>query len=342
MMSRVAEQCFWMGRYLERAENTARILEVNRALLLDLDVPLERQWKPLLIISGIQADPGEGAEAVQAYLTWDTSERSSIASSLAAARENARTMREAISAAMWERINYYYLWMQGPARRLYASNRSEFYCQIQRISQLVHGIGLATMSHGEAWEFFHLGKYLERACQTARILGVKYRALPTAGHSGAPLDGAHWVAILTSCAGYEPYQQQRLGRADPGVSVAEFLTFDPLFPRSVRRCLRECQAAAHALSGRPVPQPGNAVEHALRGLIDWLEAEKINGLIRGELHVALAGVVTRLHGIGDAIRRTYFDVGPHRQPALPPTCPPSNSGQAPLKPAGPCRCQSAG
>jgi uncharacterized alpha-E superfamily protein len=334
MISRVAEHCFWMSRYLERAENTARILEVNQTLLLDLDVPLDQQWKPLLIISGIHDQPGDDAEAVQNYMTWDPANRSSIASSLAAARENARIIREVISADMWERLNYYHLWLQGAAAcQLYARNRSEFYAQIKRINQLIHGIGLATMSHGEAWEFINLGKYLERACQTARILDVKYHVLlPTPEHVGTPVDSAHWVAILTSCSGYEPYHKQRLPYADPGVSVAEFLIFDPLFPRSVYHCLRECQAAAHAISGRPVTESGNDVEHGLRDLLGWLEAEKIDDLIAGGLHEALTRVVNRVHGIGDAIQRTYFDVALQT-----PTAPP-----APRTAAGPCQCQSVG
>src|SRR5205085_6432684 len=120
---------------------------------------------------------------------------------------------------------------------LYDKSRSDFYGQIRRINQLIHGISDATMSHGEAWEFFQLGKYLERACQTARILDVKYHVLlPKPEQVGTPVDQAHWVAILTSCSGYEPYHKQRVG-TDTGTSVAEFLIFDPLFPRSVRRCL---------------------------------------------------------------------------------------------------------
>src|SRR5438477_147652 len=135
MISRVAEHCFWMSRYLERAENTARVLDVNQTLLLDFHVPAEQQWQPLLIISGIHdfADPAN-AEAVQDHLTWDPDNACSIASSLAWARENARTIRELISLEMWERINYYYLWIKGPvARALYEHDRSEFYSQIKRI-----------------------------------------------------------------------------------------------------------------------------------------------------------------------------------------------------------------
>src|ERR1043165_1832597 len=172
VISRVAEHCFWLSRYLERAENIARVLDVNQTLLLDFDVPTEQQWKPLLIISGIHdfADL-TSAEAVQHHLTWDSANPCSIACSLAYARENARIIREVISADMWERINFYYLWMQSPeAHELYERDRNEFYSRIKRLNQELFGIAEGTMSHGEAWDFLRLGKYLERACQTARIL----------------------------------------------------------------------------------------------------------------------------------------------------------------------------
>jgi uncharacterized alpha-E superfamily protein len=329
MISRVAEHCFWMSRYLERAENTARILEVNRTLLLDFETPVEQQWRPLLIISGVQDLPGEAeAEAVQQCLTWERENPGSVASSLAAARENARNIREVISADMWERINFYHLWMQGSvARKLYDSNRSEFYSQIKRINQLIHGISEGTMSHGESWEFFRLGKYLERASQTARILDVKYHILlPTPQHVGTPVDNVHWVAILASCSGYEPYHKQRAGAGDPCVSVADFLIFDPLFPRSLRRCLRECQSAAHAISGRPVGHPGDAVEHCLQALIDWLDSKKIEELVRDGLHEELTRVVNTINKIGNAIHRTYFDVGSQTPSATPGTFSPKLGG----------------
>ena len=332
MISRVAEHCFWLSRYLERAENTARVLEVNQTVLLDLEAPIDHQWRPLLIISGVHDMPGEpDGERVQYYLTWEAANLGSVVSSLAAARENARIIREVISADMWERMNYYHLWLQGQsARGLYDSNRSEFYNQIKRINQLLHGIAEGTMAHGEAWEFFRLGKYLERACQTARILDVKYHILlPTPQQVGTPVDQAHWVAILASCSGYEPFHKQRTATTDPNVSVADFLIYDPLFPRSVCYCLRECQAAARAISGRP----GDAAEQAVQDLADWLEAKGIDGLLREGLHESLTHVVNSIHGVGEAVDRAYFDVGPQTPPA-PATAPPK-------EPAEPCQCAAA-
>lgn len=320
MISRVADHCFWLSRYLERAENTARVLEVNQTLLLDFAVPLEQQWKPLLIISGIHDMPGEAdEESVQNYLTWEASNLASIVCSIAAARENARNIREVISAEAWERINFYYLWMQSAqARTLYHTDRSAFYNRIKRINPLITGISEGTMSHGEAWDFFQLGKYIERSSQTARILDVKYHILlPTPEHIGTPIDIAHWVAILMSCSGYEPFHKQRPG-ADPGIAVADFLIFDSIFPRSVRFCLGKCRLAAYAISGRPLGQAGNEAERALDGLVDWLNLIRIDDFVEAGLHEALTSVINRIHGIGEAIHRTYFDQRASPVPADPP------------------------
>jgi uncharacterized alpha-E superfamily protein len=310
MISRVAEHCFWMSRYLERIENTARVLDVNQTLLLDFQVPVEQEWRPLLIISGIHDMPGiADAETVQHYVTWETKNLSSVASSLAACRENARVIREVISADMWERLNYYYLWMQGTdSLRLYNRSRSEFYSEIKRINQSFQGITDATMSHGEAWEFIQLGKYLERACQTARILDVKYHMLlPSPEHLGTPVESAHWAAILMSCSAYEPFHKQHNG-VDLGIAVPNFLIFDPLFPRSVRRCLIECQGAAHAISGRPVSMPGNDGERSIHALVSWLQLTTASDFVQTGLHEALTDVVNNIHEIGNAIHRSYFDV----------------------------------
>jgi len=310
MISRVAEHCFWMARYLERAESTARLLEVNRTLLLDFHVPTEQQWLPLLIISGIHDYDEEDAtaELVQAHMTWNEENPFSIVSSLAWARENARIIREVISAEMWERMNFYHLWLRhSGTRAMYDGNRGEFYAQIRRINQLLHGIADDTMSHGEAWEFFRLGKHLERACQTARVLDVKYHyLLPQVADVGSPIDNAHWVAILMSCSGYEPFHKKsRAALVDPGTAVAEFLIFEEEFPRSVHHCLTECRRAIDAI-GRPAGFDTTEADRTFDELLQWLESRKMLDLIRNGLHESLTHVVDSIHGIGHAIQETYF------------------------------------
>ncbi len=322
MISRVAEHCFWLARYLERAENTARILEVNHTLLLDFHVPVEQQWKPLLIICGIPEYAEEPtAENVQEFMTWDPKNPFSIFSSLAWARENARIIREVISVEMWERMNFYHLWMQGAAcREVYDGNRGEFYAQVRRINQLLHGIADATMSHGESWEFFKLGTYLERASQTARILDVKYHTLqPRVEDVGSPVDMAHWMAILMSCSGYEPFHKKpRPALFDPGTAVAEFLLFDDQFPRSIRRCLREAEAAATAAAGNRVGREPTEPEKHLAALLAYLDTRTVSEGMRDSLHETLTHVVDAVHGIGDAIHAAFFTADVH-----PPTRPPA-------------------
>jgi uncharacterized alpha-E superfamily protein len=310
MISRVAEHCCWLSRYLERVENTARILEVNQSLLLDFYVPLEQQWNPILIISGIHDYPGPfEAELVQAHMTWDTDNPCSIVSSMGVARENARVVRETISAEMWNHLNTWNRWLQsGDARQIYLGDRNEFYARIRRINQLFHGITDGTMTHDEPWEFLQLGKHLERACQTARILDVKYHTiLPTPDKVGVPVHNAHWVAILNSCSAYEPYHKLRRV-AEPEVAVPEFLLFHPTFPRSVRHSLLQVRRAAHAISGHPVAQLENEAERTIHALVAWLHLVRIEDLLPAGLHDALTSIVDRIHEIGDAIYRTYFDV----------------------------------
>jgi uncharacterized alpha-E superfamily protein len=273
---------------------------------------VEQQWRPLLIISGIH-DYAQNptAENVQEFMTWDADNPCSIVRSLAAARENARIIREVISAEMWERLNYYHLWIQSPAARAsYESNRTDFYAQIRRINQLIYGIAAGTMSHGEAWEFSRLGRNLERASQTARIMDVKYHTLlPRVEEVGTPIDNAHWVAILMSCSGYEPYHKKsRSTQSDPGISIAEFLIYDDLFPRSIRRCIQECRWASAAISGVPVSVgPANETDHKIEELLEWLDTTTIHSIIKAGLHESLTYVVNTTSEIGEAVYKSYFD-----------------------------------
>ena len=299
-----------MARYLERAENTARLLEVNRTLLLDFHVPVEQQWLPLLIISGIHDYEKEdaSAELVQAHMTWNEENPFSIVSSLAWARENARIIREVISAEMWERMNFYHLWLRhSGTRAMYDGNRGEFYAQIRRINQLLHGIADDTMSHGEAWDFFRLGKFLERACQTARVLDVKYHILlPHVADVGSPIDNAHWVAILMSCSGYEPFHKKMQATPiDPGTAVAEFLISEDAFPRSVHHCLTACRRSLDAI-GRPAGIEATDADRQLDDLLHWLDSRSIHDLISAGLHESLTHVVDSIHALGSAIHETYF------------------------------------
>jgi len=152
-----------------------------------------------------------------------------------------------------------------------------------------------------------LGKHLERACQTARVLDVKYHyLLPQVADVGSPIDNAHWVAILMSCSGYEPFHKKsRAALVDPGTAVAEFLIFEEEFPRSVLHCIAECRRAIEAI-GRPFGVDATEADRKFEDLHRWLASRKILDLINNGLHESLTHVVDSIHGIGHAIQETYF------------------------------------
>ena len=314
MISRLAEHCFWLSRYIERAENIARLLEVNQNWLLDFDIPLDLQWKPLLIISGIHDYKGNyDKESVLSFMTWDSENPSSIVSSMTQARENARVIREIISAEMWERLNYNYLWLQSnTAKDLYENNKYELYNQIKRINQLLQGIGESTMLRTEAWEFYQFGRHLERSSQTARILDVKYHMLQSnPAISGTNIEISYWTSLLKSCSGYEPFlKHAKIIENQVGNAVAEFLILEETFPRSIRYCLKECLNSVMSISQKSKSKTSNTTLEALRHLIAWISTDDTRQLIGVKLHSILTHIVDNVHAVSDSLTRTYFDFKP--------------------------------
>jgi len=209
MLSRVAESIYWMTRYIERAENVARFVDVNLNLMLDFPGSSDQQWQPLVDITGDTEDfkerYGEASQAsVIRFLTFDGENPNSILSCLRASRENARTVREVISREMWEQVNKFYLMVTAAA----ASERAmvsphDFFSDVRLASQLFAGVTDATLSRNEGWHFRQLGELLERADQTTRILDVKCFFLLASEVRG---EGAHddiqWSAVLRSELAY--------------------------------------------------------------------------------------------------------------------------------------------
>lgn len=244
MISRVAEHCFWLGRYLERAESSSRVLRVTLALALDGILPPAQVWGSALTVSG--EDEAFGArfelgvrgdgEVVQEYLTWNLANPASIVRSATAARENARSIREVVSLEVWEAINEFHLWLQDRrGRGDYALQRDSFYRQVRSSTQLILGAIQNSMLHDNAFDFISLGVLLERVGQTARILDVHHHALlqlPTS----MVLEETLWLSLLRACSGFEPFMKRSAGRVTPS-AVAAFLILEPKFPRSIRFCL---------------------------------------------------------------------------------------------------------
>ncbi len=234
MISRVAGNCFWLNRYMERAGSMARLLRVNRAFVPGVDLPHLHRWHPMIVVAGEEEQylrhfgEDENGETVQEYLTWDSRNTTSVVESVRWARENARTAREIVSSEMWETLNSLWHWLQGgPGRRLYRSDRDHFYQHIRAMGELFHGQADETMLNGEPLAFMRLGRYLERAGQTARLMDVHYHTFPDEGAIDDPIRLAQWSALLACCSATEPFQKRSFG-TPTAREVVGFLLFEPI------------------------------------------------------------------------------------------------------------------
>lgn len=314
MLSRVADSIFWMSRYLERAENVARFIDVNLNLTLDLGESLGEQWEPLVATTGDHAGFRErfgvaSQKNVLEFLTFDGKNPNSILSCLRSARDNARTVRENISASMWEEVNKFYLTVRGAAvGGGVLDSPYDFYNQIRLSSNLLVGIMDSTMSRGEGWHFARMGRLLERADKTSRILDVKYYILlPTSSDVGTQLDAVQWSALLKSASALEMYRQRR-GRITPA-QVADFLILDRDFPRSAHFCLLKSEESLHTVTGTPVGTFKNAAEQRLGRLRSELDYLHIQDVIELGLHEFIDAFQNKLNRVGDAVLETFF--APH-------------------------------
>src|SRR6266545_5048130 len=310
MLSRVAESLFWMSRYLERAEDVARIIAVNFQASLDAPgVSQELAWEPLIAITGDRvmfagAYERYDAASVMAFLTRHPDNPNAILSCVGRARENARAVREQISREMWEQINRLYHIISGADMAAITLNPYEFFDEIRNGSHLFQGVTDATMAHGEGWEFIQAGKFLERADKTARILDVKYSALATnGGGEGKPLASLQWIALLKSCSAFEPYRRSHSQLQ--AWRVVDFLLLDRTFPRSVGFCLDQTRAVLAKISGSPPDRPANAAERALGRLCAELTYLDIREAL-ADLHTYLDDMQHKINSIGEAISQSYF------------------------------------
>ena len=317
MLSRVANSLYWMDRYLERAENTARMIESQLHMLLDL--PLMRKdpfaWKPLVDITGDGHYFSEhfssfSREDVIYFHTFDRNYPNSIISCLTAARENARSVREVITSEMWENINRLYLDISEPgARHWVTKSPHKFYSQIKMASHLIQGIAYSTMAHGEAWNFSQLGRFLERADKTPRILDVKYFIiLPRIDYVGTSMDNVQWTALLKSTSSLEMYRK-RFNLISSG-NIVQFLIFDREFPRSILYCINHAQEAFLKINGTPSGAFNSELARSLGRLTGKLNYSTIKGVMEQGLHQYLDEIQSDLNNIGESIYETYFAMKP--------------------------------
>ena len=297
MLSRIAESLFWIGRYIERSDGTARILDVHLQLLLeDPWIDEDTACRSLLAVMGARPPADVDAvrrEHVLEHLAVNRATASSIAYSLTAARENARRAREIVSTELWECLNTTRARMP---RRLQTEKAHEFFQWVRERAALAVGIADSSTSRDESWQFFTLGRSIERADMTARLLAT--RSLTQAS-------GPSWTTILRSCGAYEPYLRTYRGMPS-AKNAAEFLLLDRLFPRSIIFAISQAEQCMSAID--PVADRvghSNAVLRALGRIRNDLEYRLI-GEILGELpeHMDRVQQVTR--EASDAIRQRFF------------------------------------
>ena len=314
MLSRVAESIYWMSRYIERAENVARFVDVNLQLILDQPTGMQAQWDPLVATTGddevFEERYGEATrEAVLKFLSFDTENPNSIISCLRAARENARSIRENISSEMWEQINDAYLMVTETSEEWAMAEPHQFFTDIKVASHLFMGQTDNIMSHSEGWHFCQLGRLIERADKTSRIVDVKYFILlPSVSHVNTPFDDIQWGALLHSASAFEMYRKTH-GLIAPNKVVA-FLLLDREFPRSVLYCISKAEESLHAISGTPLETFSNSAEQGLGQLRSEFAYAQVDQILHSGLHEFLDAFQTKLNDVGEDIYKTFFALRP--------------------------------
>ena len=309
MLSRVAESIYWLNRYVERAENVARFIEVNFNLTLGEDLRLGTQWLPLINTTGDDEDfnarykSGPTRDNVIRFLQFDRENPNSIFSCVRRARENARAIRQVIPSVVWEELNKFYLFARAAAeefgkREEQDLDETQAFCERVRLSShLLAGALDATMSNGEAWHFSRLGRMLERADKTSRIVDVQYFILlPQSGDIGSTLDIVRWSALLQSSNALEMYRRQ-FGNITP-TRVAEFLILDRFFPRSMHHCVLTAQSSLLAISDSPPGSFQNEAERELGKLGASMDYATIDEIVSTGMHEYVDAFQTQLNRIG--------------------------------------------
>lgn len=322
MLSRIAENLYWTGRYIERAENTARLLNVNYLALMEAPlVPgakgiVTEQWAPLLTFSDNvdvfkQYFDKPDAQSVATWLALSYDNPSSIRSSLALARENARTLRDRISTEMWEEMNRIYLSLCTEApQRLDEDNLYDYCTQAKDFSHLFFGMAESTLTHDLGWYFIKAGRHLERADNTLRALRIRYKNYRVQKQPVAEgLEAHRGMALLKSLSAYEAFRKYYHTALEPKL-IAEFLLLHAQFPRSVRYNARRLFEATNDLA-KYNPDATNEAKRLAGWLSSRLEyMPEVEQIIDKE-KPSIDDLIDALGTISEAISASYFNYQQH-------------------------------
>jgi len=313
MLSRVAENLFWISRYVERAENLARVL--NDAFHLELDAagvhgdtevkgPLDQV---LNVLAGqdrfeLTWDP-RSSEGLLTNLTFDSTRPHSLLSMISRARENARATQDTISPEAWSQLNQLYLALSRPrSRAQFETSPFRFYERVKRSCILFHALVDSTMPRNEAFYFLEVGRFIERIDMISRVLNVWFSAV---GNEDNSLRLVYWTGLLRSCSAYEAYLKRYHERLD-AETIVQYLVFDLDFPRSMRFCVGRCLESLRGVTGGNSSQVGTGAERRLGRLESELRYADIHEVVSRGLPVFLNSVQESCARIVEEMQRAYF------------------------------------
>ena len=310
MLSRVADNLYWMSRYLERAEHTARLVDVHINLILDQTSAgtVARREKLLAALGApFQAEATGNDYDLTQYLTFSQANKSSIVACVAAARENARQVREQISSEMWEKLNQLYLSVRETRiEQIWKTQPHLFFLSVKEGAHLFQGITDSTLSHGEGWHFIQIGRFLERAGATATLLDVHFETLFNAANPKNLANYLEWVTLLKACTAFEAYRKVYTTGVEPS-GVAEFLLLNPDFPHSIFFAIDQVQNAFHRLADMTGTHKSGRVYRLAARLRAELDFDQIDEIVAGDFHKYLRDIRRQCGQIHEALYKTYID-----------------------------------
>jgi uncharacterized alpha-E superfamily protein len=309
MLSRVADSLYWMSRYLERAEHTARLIDVQLSQMLeDAGMDVDLRWQRLLRCLRTPLDAQAGAYDITYSLTFDQNNPSSIVSCIEAARENARQVREQISSEMWEQLNRLFLRVkQTRMEQIWSAEPHRFLTSVKEGIYLFHGIIDATMNHNEGWHFIRVGRFLERATSIATLVDAHFAVFPIEGnqYESDPLGYLSWVGLLRSCASFEGYCKVHTAVIRPA-QVVEFLLLNADAPRSVRFACARMQDGLQAIANATGTRNSGRVERLTGRLRASLDYYQIDEILSDDMHEYLDGIQRQCALIHNGLYQVYL------------------------------------
>jgi len=307
MLSRVADSLFWMSRYLERAEHTARVINIQLNLMLERGSKSDDlDWARVLRSLGVELDSEDASSAhiLAQSLLHDSSNRSSIVASIVLARENARQVREQISSEMWEQLNRLFHAVRRSGSQE-AWDARDFLQSIKEGAHLFQGITDSTMTHGEGWQFIQAGRFLERTVSLSTLVGAHFREFHQAGQTSAERVYLESIGLLRSCTAFEAYCKAYTADVQPE-RIAEFLVLHPRFPHSIRFSAEALETAIKDIGREAGSRRAARVERIAGRLRATLGFVQIDEIMESGLEAFLAEILRQCGQVHSALYQTYI------------------------------------